>query len=210
MPGKRELERAALRRASGWLVDAMVRRRVSPFALTYSAFGLAAIAASMFALHRTWAWLVPLGGLVYLASGLLDALDGEVARRVGRATSRGAFEDSVLDKFGEAAVSVGLLLGPAGGLEALLFATGSLLVSYARARAESLGVELAGVGVAERAERTVGLFVGTLIYPFWDIGLSLALAFVGVAAYATAAHRFVVASRALAVRDAQSLGAGRR
>ncbi|MCS7127314.1 MAG: CDP-alcohol phosphatidyltransferase family protein [Thaumarchaeota archaeon] len=209
MRGKRELEREVLRRASGWLVEAMVRRRVSPFALTYSALGLAALAASMFALHRAWAWFVPLGGLVYLASGLLDALDGEVARREGRVTARGAFEDSVLDKFGEAAVSVGLLMGPAGGLEVLLFATGSLLVSYARARAESLGVELAGIGVAERAERTVGLVVGTLTYPLWEHVLNLALAAVGVAAYATAVQRFVVASRALAGRGDPSPG-GRR
>lgn len=204
LSGKRELERRALRGASGRLVEAMVRRGVSPFKLTYSAFGLALSAAVMLALSSSWESLVPIGGLVYLASGFLDALDGEVARRTGKVTPRGAYEDSVLDKFAEAAVSIGLLLGPAGELEVLVFVTGSLLVSYTRARAEPLGVELAGVGVAERAERTVGLFVGTLIYPIWREGLNWTLMFIGAISYATALQRYVVTSKALARRERPS------
>ncbi|MCS7094616.1 MAG: CDP-alcohol phosphatidyltransferase family protein [Thaumarchaeota archaeon] len=204
MSRKREMERRALRSASRRLVEAMARRNVSPFTLTYSAFGMALLAAALLSLSTSWELFVPIGGLVYVAAGLLDALDGEVARKSGRVTAQGAYEDSVLDKFSEVAISIGLLLGPAGELEVLMFITGSLLVSYTRARAESLGVELAGVGFAERAERTLGLFAGTLVHAIWKEGLNLALALVGVFSYATAFHRYVVTRKALAEREAAS------
>ncbi len=161
--GKREAERRLLMRIAGPVVNPAVRRGVSPYAFTYAAFVLALAAAALYPLHSASFLFVPLAGTVYLASAFLDAVDGEVARRQGRASARGAFVDSVLDKASEAAVSVGLafVVDP---LVALLFVTGSLLVSYTRARAEALGVELAGIGIAERAERTLILFVGSIAY----------------------------------------------
>jgi CDP-diacylglycerol--glycerol-3-phosphate 3-phosphatidyltransferase len=114
-------------------------------------------------------------GLLLLLSGILDLLDGQVARQGGKSTTFGAFYDSTLDRIGEGAVFSGLIFyflsGPlpsvlkpravAAGLVALV---ASFLVSYTRARAEALGVENK-VGIAPRAERILllglpALFLG--------------------------------------------------
>src|SRR5207249_7208571 len=103
------------------------------------------------------------GGLLLLLSGIFDLLDGQVARQGGKITTFGAFFDSTLDRIGEGAVSSGLIFyflsGPlpsilkpravAAGLVALV---ASFLVSYTRARAESIGVETR-VGIAATDER---------------------------------------------------------
>jgi len=116
---------------------------------------------------------IRLGGILLLISGIFDLLDGQVARLGGRITTFGAFYDSTLDRVGEAAVFAGLifyfLTGPlpadmkpralAAGLVALV---ASLLVSYTRARAESLGVDNK-VGIAPRAERILLLGVPALV-----------------------------------------------
>ncbi len=116
---------------------------------------------------------VRLGGSLLLISGILDLLDGQVARQGGKITAFGAFYDSTLDRIGEAAVFAGLIFyfssGPlpadmkpralAVGLVALV---ASLLVSYTRARAEALGVENK-VGIAPRAERILLLGVPAVV-----------------------------------------------
>jgi len=109
-----------------------------------------------------------------LASGFFDALDGAIARIYGEATSFGGFLDSLLDRYADAVVLCGIILGglcdpigpagPVGGFAAL---TGSLLVSYARARAEVAGVKMEAVGVAERAERIIILAVASLLTVVW-------------------------------------------
>lgn len=117
---------------------------------------------------------IRLGGLLLLLSGLFDLLDGQVAREGGKTTAFGAFYDSTLDRVGEGAVFTGLtfyfLAGPlpsdlrgravAASLVALI---ASFLVSYTRARAESLGVENR-VGIAARAERLLLLGIPTLVF----------------------------------------------
>ncbi len=116
---------------------------------------------------------VRLGGSLLLISGILDLLDGQVARQGGKITAFGAFYDSTLDRIGEAAVFAGLIFyfssGPlpadmkpralAAGLVALV---ASFLVSYTRARAEALGVENK-VGIAPRAERILLLGVPAVV-----------------------------------------------
>jgi CDP-diacylglycerol--glycerol-3-phosphate 3-phosphatidyltransferase len=103
-----------------------------------------------------------------LVSGLFDMVDGAVARRTGLASRRGAFLDSSLDRLAEGAYLSGLgyfyaVRGePATVLAVFLVLTGSLLVSYVRARAEGLGVECK-VGLMERPERFVALVVGGLL-----------------------------------------------
>jgi CDP-diacylglycerol--glycerol-3-phosphate 3-phosphatidyltransferase len=113
-------------------------------------------------------------GVLLLLSGIFDILDGQVARQGGKITTFGAFYDSTLDRVGEGAVFTGLifyfLMGPipvelrvpaiAAGLVGLV---ASLLVSYTRARAESLGVECK-VGIAARAERILLLGLPTLFF----------------------------------------------
>ena len=119
-----------------------------------------------------------LGGLCVLASGALDVVDGSVARATNAVSKRGAFLDSNLDRIGEVAIYFGLLLGHyAPTILVLLAVTLSLLVSYARARGDALGVSMAGVGIGERSERllviVIASFLGLL---YWGVILVVALA----------------------------------
>jgi archaetidylinositol phosphate synthase len=120
-----------------------------------------------------WQWkinslLLILAPLLMLASGLLDALDGALARLYGEATNFGGFFDSLLDRYADAIIICGIILGGltdvTWGLAALI---GSLLVSYARARAEAAGVKMESVGLAERAERLVLLALASFLSFVW-------------------------------------------
>jgi len=116
-----------------------------------------------------------LAGIVFVASGLLDGLDGALARRLGIAGRFGAFLDSALDRYSEAFVLFGLLIyaGDRGMVleERLVYITlvGSLLISYTRARAEGLRVECR-VGLLTRMERYL-LMAAMLITGQVTIGL---------------------------------------
>ncbi|MGH9923046.1 MAG: CDP-alcohol phosphatidyltransferase family protein [Nitrososphaerales archaeon] len=96
------------------------------------------------------------GGILLLVSGFFDIVDGSVARATKQISRKGAFLDSTLDKVAEVIVFLGILYGGLADPTMVLIALGlSLLVSYSRARAESLGIELKGVGIGERAERLI-------------------------------------------------------
>ena len=120
-----------------------------------------------------WQWehhplLLILAPVLMLVSGFLDALDGALARLYGEATKFGGFFDSLLDRYADGIVLCGIILGGltevSWGLAALV---GSMLVSYARARAEAEGVKMESVGFAERAERIVFLALASFICFFW-------------------------------------------
>lgn len=97
---------------------------------------------------------------VFTLASIMDVVDGYVARRTGRITSFGAFLDSILDRAMDALTVIPLyMVGLVNTYEVFLLVIGEFLVSYARARGESLGVEMAGVGVAERAERLIVKFI---------------------------------------------------
>src|ERR1700691_4951654 len=150
--------------ASRWLlekiVDAIAATGINPNALT--AFGLVVNfwAAVMFAtgMFRTAA-------VIIFFAGFLDMLDGQVARRENRVTAFGAFFDSTLDRYSDMALYMGLLVyyavnGRASYVILAAVATaGSVMVSYSRARAESL-IPLCKVGFMERPERLVLLLFG--------------------------------------------------
>jgi CDP-diacylglycerol--glycerol-3-phosphate 3-phosphatidyltransferase len=112
-------------------------------------------------------WTVA-GGWAVLLGGVADVLDGRVARARGLASPRGAFLDSSLDRFAEVGAFVGLAYGFRSSGVALVLVVaalgGSLLVSYTRARGESLGV-LCKLGVMQRAERLLLLGFGGLLDP---------------------------------------------
>lgn len=139
------------------------------------------------------------GAIWLLVSGLFDMLDGQVARKSGTASRRGAFFDSTLDRYAEAAFFIGLmwLFASAGEvlsmLACVLVLTGSLLVSYARARAEGLGTECK-VGLMERPERFVLTIAGCLA---GGSVLVVVLWVMAVLVHATAAHRIVHVYRKL-------------
>lgn len=131
------------------------------FNLLGVAFGV--VAAACFGTGRT-----NLGGWAVLLGGIADILDGRIARALGLANRRGAFLDSTLDRFAEFAAFVGLaLLFRGSGAALVLVVTalgGSLLVSYARARGESVGV-VCKLGVMQRAERLLLLGFGAILDP---------------------------------------------
>lgn len=95
-----------------------------------------------------------LGGGLLLISGFFDIVDGQVARVTQKTSKKGGFLDSIFDKIAEVIIFLGILIGGfAEPYLVFLAITLSLLVSYARSRGESLGVNLQGVGIGERAER---------------------------------------------------------
>ena len=101
-----------------------------------------------------------IASIMLLISGFFDIVDGSVAQVSKRATSRGAFLDSNFDKISEALIFIGIAIGGLSSpILAMIALSTSILVSYLRARAESLGIELKGVGIGERAERLLILSI---------------------------------------------------
>ncbi len=121
------------------------------------------------------------GGVLVLAAGLFDLLDGAMAKVTDQTTPFGAFLDSTLDRYSEVILFGGLLLhllstpdARQGALLIYLTITGSILVSYARARAEALGYKLQ-VGLLARPERILilaaGLVLGQVIAALWLLAI---------------------------------------
>ena len=133
------------------------------------------------------------GGILLLGSGFFDMVDGQVARVTGKASQRGSYLDSVSDKIAESAIFVGIAVG--GYAEpwlVVLAATLSLLVSYARAKSDALGIRMQGVGIGERAERLLVIaIVGMAGY------MELALVVVAVISAVTLVQRMASTSRQL-------------
>lgn len=131
-------------------------------------YNLLGVAFGVAAAICFWTGRVNLGGWAILLGGVADVLDGRIARALSVAGPRGAFLDSTLDRFAEAAAFVGLaMLFRAAGIVLVLVVTalgGSLLVSYARARGESVGV-ICKFGVMQRAERLLLLGFGAILDP---------------------------------------------
>ena len=95
-----------------------------------------------------------IGGIVLLAAGFFDIVDGQVARVSQKVTRAGGFLDSVFDKIAEVAIFFGILVGNYTDPYLVFLAiTLSLLVSYTRALADSAGIKMQGIGIGERAER---------------------------------------------------------
>ncbi|HEY1211318.1 MAG TPA: CDP-alcohol phosphatidyltransferase family protein [Nitrososphaera sp.] len=143
-----------------------------------------------------WSFSGVVGGILLLISGFCDVIDGSVARVSNQITKRGAFLDSSFDKIAEIIVFAGIAYGGLADPFLCLVSLGmSLLVSYTRARAESLGIKLRGVGIAERAERILLIAVIGMI-PIRG-AMDWALLVVSVLAGITSVHRIVVTARKL-------------
>jgi archaetidylinositol phosphate synthase len=100
------------------------------------------------------------GGIFLLISGFFDLVDGSVARFTKKTSKKGSFLDSTYDKLSEPVVYIGIAVGAlANPVTCMIAITLSLLVSYVRARSESLGVTLQGIGIGERAERLLLLAI---------------------------------------------------
>ena len=144
------------------IVHALSILRIHPNALTSFGLVLNIVAAVLFGQGRFFA-----AGLVVVGAGVFDMVDGRVARVTNRVTPFGAFFDSVIDRYSDMALYMGLLVYYARGerffyvvLVAVVMA-GSVMVSYSRARAESL-IPSCKAGFLERPERIVLIIIGAL------------------------------------------------
>ena len=179
------------------LVERLIRAGVRPNTITTVGTGLVLVSALVYATGH-----IRVGGLVLLLSGVADTLDGQVARSGAMATRFGAFYDSTLDRVGDGATFIGigafLLTAPdvayrvPAAIVCMIAILGSLLVSYARARAEGLGLDCK-VGIAQRAERILGLGVASLVVGAGPHGLLLEaiVALLAIASMITVVQRFV-------------------
>lgn len=153
------------------------------------------------------------GGWSVFGGGVADVLDGRIARARGIADARGAFLDSALDRYAELGAFVGLAFWfrnePLWLVSAVVALGGSLLVSYARARGESLGV-VCKVGVLQRAERLLLLGFAGLLDPAVSAWLGRetpgalmgpALALIAVGTLGTSLYRVVWIARRLDTAD---------
>ncbi|MFN8654591.1 MAG: CDP-alcohol phosphatidyltransferase family protein [Gemmatimonadales bacterium] len=181
------------------IVDGLIKSGVHPNTITTIGTLLVVASAVAFGMGEP-----RLGGLLYLVSGIVDTLDGAVARAKGQTTRFGAFYDSTLDRVGDGATFMGiavyyLLAVPetvafreVAIIICMVAIIASLLVSYARARAEGLGIDCK-VGLVQRAERIVGLGVPTVLFGAGREGLLLfwIVAILALASVFTVIQRFV-------------------
>ena len=142
----------------------------SPNALTLIGFIIAIIASIFFGLNSLQIEVLLnssiIGSIMLLISGFFDVIDGSVAKITKKSSKKGAFLDSTLDKISETIIFLGIAIGQlANPILCLIAVSSSLLVSYTRSRAETLGVNLSGVGFGERAERLLILALMGLV-PF--------------------------------------------
>lgn len=151
------------------IVDGLALTRISPNVLTFMGLVINTAAAFLFgyANSRNNVRMFAYAGLVIIAAGIFDMVDGRVARQTQQVTVFGAFFDSVIDRYSDVALFFGLLVYYARGnrffyvvLVAFVMVT-SVMVSYTRARAESL-IGSCKVGFMERPERVVLIILGAL------------------------------------------------
>jgi archaetidylinositol phosphate synthase len=143
-----------------------------------------------------WNFSAILGGVLLLLSGFFDIVDGSVARITKNMSKRGAFLDSIFDKLAEVVIFAGIALGQLADSFWCLVALGlSLLVSYTRARAESLGEKLTGIGIGERAERLLIVAIIGMI-PVRE-AMQWAILIVSIIAGLTLAQRVAITVRRL-------------
>ena len=176
------------RRLATAVVTPLAASRMTPNMLTVAGLLLSLVTGGVLALGH-----MSIGGALLLVAGIFDTLDGALARVTDKASAFGAFFDSTLDRIAEAGIGLGLLLyysihhNASGTTLLYLVIVGSLIISYARARAEGLHVACK-VGLMARPERVIALAVGLLLGPAitpW------ALALLAITTWGTVLQRIV-------------------
>jgi CDP-diacylglycerol--glycerol-3-phosphate 3-phosphatidyltransferase len=184
----------------------LTRTRITPNVLTATGVSLCLVSAVLvfFEDRNTWLFYWA-GAIVFVIGSILDILDGALARAGGKTTPFGAFLDSTTDRVGEAAMlgSIGLVFARYGHTIplALAFAAvaGSILVSYARAKAEGLGLR-GDVGLGSRAERVVVITGGLVLAPISIWLLVGAIALLAATAWLTVVQRILFVRKQLRER----------
>jgi CDP-diacylglycerol---glycerol-3-phosphate 3-phosphatidyltransferase len=179
-----------VRRIAARSMSGLARSRVTPNSLTAGGVMLCTAGAIVVYFEdRAELAAFWVGAALFIVGSILDILDGALARTSGKATPFGAFVDSMTDRVSEGVMlaSIALLFMREGNQVALAFtfaaAVGSFLVSYARAKAEILGLR-GDVGIGSRAERVVVISAGLVLAPWgalqWSIYLLAATAWLTV------------------------------
>ncbi len=156
-----EIGKAGNRAVEG-IVRAFAASRINPNVLTFIGMAINGVAAYLFA-YGFFGW----AGATVILAGIFDLTDGRVARFTGRVTPFGGFFDSVMDRYSDLVLLIGLLVYY-GRVNRFTYVTlvavamiGSVMVSYARARAEN-SIPSCKVGFLERPERVVLIIIGAL------------------------------------------------
>ena len=159
----------------------LTRTRLTPNALTASGVVLCTVASILVVFEdRNELLFYWLAAVVFVVGSLLDILDGALARAGGKTTPFGAFIDSTTDRVGEGfmltAIAYVLAVNhhPVFVAVAMMALLGSFLVSYTRAKAETLGLR-GDVGIGSRAERVVVITTGLVLAPWGMLGWALVL-----------------------------------
>jgi len=167
--------KAPLHRFFAPVARLLLRARVRPNHLTVLGLGVSIAAAYVFSVGRL-RW----GAALLAVAGLFDFFDGAVARLAGSDSDYGAFLDSVVDRYSDLAVLLGILVyyertaDTAGAILTMATLAGTVMVSYTKARAQSIGVSCE-IGVMERPERLIALIVGATFHLLTPVMALLAL-----------------------------------
>src|SRR5437660_1778432 len=204
---------SAFGRACRVLLYAIVRglslTRISPNVLTFLGLVINTVAAVLFgfANAQNYTRMFPYAGAVIIGAGIFDMVDGRVARATGQVTTFGAFFDSVIDRYSDVALFFGLLVYYARGnhffylvLVAFVMVS-SVMVSYTRARAESL-IGSCKVGFMERPERVVLVIIGAL-FARWG-AMAPVLWVLAVLSTTTIIHRIAYTYQQTRILDAKT------
>jgi CDP-diacylglycerol--glycerol-3-phosphate 3-phosphatidyltransferase len=202
----------AFGRSCGVLLHAIVRglalTRISPNVLTFSGLVINTVAAILFgyANSHNYPRMFLYAGLVIIGAGIFDMVDGRVARATNQVTTFGGFFDSVIDRYSDVALFFGLLVYYARAnrffylvLTAFVMVS-SVLVSYTRARAESL-IGSCKVGFMERPERIVLVIIGAL-FARWG-AMAPVLWVLAVFSTTTVIHRIIYTAQQTKILDAR-------
>jgi archaetidylinositol phosphate synthase len=175
---------------------------LTPNIVTLIGLALALSSAFVYAATRGQPLGILLATILFLASGFCDALDGVIARIYQQTSVFGGFLDSLLDRYADAAVYAGVIIGglcdPIWGLAAL---AGSMMVSYSRARAEAAEIKMESIGIAERAERMLILAVASVAAIFWLPALNIGIILLAVLSNFTVLQRGLHVYNSLKKKD---------
>jgi phosphatidylglycerophosphate synthase len=182
--------KAPLHRVFDPVARLLLRVGARPNHLTVLGLGVSVAAAYVFSLGRL-RW----GAVLLAVAGLFDFFDGAVARLAGSDSDYGAFLDSVVDRYSDVAVLLGILVyyqqrnDTMGSVLTMATLAGTVMTSYTKARAQSIGVRC-DIGVVERPERLIALIAGATFHL-----LTPAMALLAVLTNVTALQRIIYTRR---------------
>ncbi len=182
--------KAPVQRAADPIARVLLRARVRPNHLTVAGLGVSCLAAWALADGHLRA-----GAALLTVAGLFDLFDGSLARLAGQDTDFGAFLDSVVDRYSDLVVLLGLVVycQRIGDWTLCVFTmatlVGTVMVSYTKARAQSIGVACE-IGIMERPERLIVLIAGAVFHL-----MTPAMAILAVLTHVTALQRIFYTRR---------------